>query len=65
MNPVNLIKQLEIFRLENKISQEKLAEKLGVSFATVNRWFNGRTKPNKTQSYHIMKLINGGKAVPV
>lgn len=28
------------------LSQEKLAAKLGVSFATVNRWENGRTKPS-------------------
>jgi transcriptional regulator with XRE-family HTH domain len=29
------------------ISQEDLARQLGVSFATVNRWENGRTKPMK------------------
>ena len=28
------------------ISQEDLAEKLGVAFATVNRWESGRCKPN-------------------
>ena len=30
-------------RLE--LSQAKFAEKLGVSFQSVNRWENGRTKP--------------------
>jgi len=54
---MKLIKKLEQYRLENKITQEKLAEMLGVSFSTVNRWFNGHSKPNKIQSYHIMKLI--------
>jgi transcriptional regulator with XRE-family HTH domain len=29
------------------ISQEDLARELGVSFATVNRWENGKTKPMK------------------
>ena len=29
------------------ISQVSLARELGVSFATVNRWENGRTKPLK------------------
>ena len=29
------------------ISQENLARELGVSFATVNRWENGRTRPMK------------------
>jgi len=56
-----LIKKLERYRLENKISQEKLAEKLGVSFSTVNRWLNGHSKPNKIQSYHIDKLIKKKK----
>lgn len=54
----DLIKQLETYRLENKISQEELAEKLDVAFSTVNRWLNGKAKPNKIQSYHIQKLLN-------
>ena len=29
------------------LSQEELAHALGVSFATVNRWENGRTAPSK------------------
>ncbi len=28
------------------ISQKTLADKVGVSFATVNRWEQGRTEPN-------------------
>lgn len=55
---MDIIKKLETYRLENKISQEDLAKKLGVAFSTVNRWLNGKTKPNKIQSYHIEKLIN-------
>jgi len=58
---MDLIKKLEIYRLENKISQEKLAEMLGVAFSTVNRWFNGHTEPNKIQKYHIEKLLKGKK----
>jgi transcriptional regulator with XRE-family HTH domain len=54
---MDLIERLEVYRLENRISREKLAKKLGVSFATVNRWLNGKTKPNKIQEYHIKKLI--------
>lgn len=53
----DIIKQLETYRLENKISQEQLAGKLGVAFSTVNRWLNSKAKPNKIQSYHIQKLI--------
>lgn len=29
------------------MSQEDLARALNISFATVNRWENGRTHPNK------------------
>ncbi len=35
-------------RAKLKITQDKLAKELGVSFATVNRWENGNTKPTKT-----------------
>lgn len=54
---MDLIKELEKYRLENKISQEQLAEDLGVAFSTVNRWLNGKAKPNKIQTYHIEKLL--------
>jgi transcriptional regulator with XRE-family HTH domain len=52
-----LIKKLEDYRLENKISQQKLAEILGVTFVTVNRWMNGKFNPNKIQKHHIKKLL--------
>ncbi len=29
------------------VSQEELAQRLGVSFTSVNRWENGQTKPSK------------------
>jgi len=56
---MNIIKKVEIYRLENKIPQQELARKLGVAFSTVNRWLNGKTKPNKIQQYHIDKFLNG------
>ncbi len=38
----------EIKQLRNKLglSQEQLAKRLGVSFVTVNRWENKKTKPS-------------------
>lgn len=36
------------------MSQEAFAKELGVSFATVNRWESGKTKP----TYKTMKLID-------
>ncbi|MFC1808479.1 helix-turn-helix transcriptional regulator [Candidatus Omnitrophota bacterium] len=58
---MDLIKKLEEYRLEHKISQEELAEMLGVHFITVNRWFNGRQKPNKMQEWHIKKMLKDSK----
>ena len=52
-----LIKKLDHYRLENRISQKQLADMLHVHFSTVNRWFNGKTTPNKIQQYHIKKLL--------
>lgn len=54
---MNIIKKVEIYRLENKITQQELAKKLGVTFSTVNRWLNGKTKPNEIQRYHIEKFL--------
>ncbi|MDX2213687.1 MAG: helix-turn-helix transcriptional regulator [Oculatellaceae cyanobacterium bins.114] len=38
----NLVRET---RQRLNLSQEKFAAKLGVSFQSVNRWENGRTKP--------------------
>ena len=55
---MDIVKKLELYRLENKITQEELAEELGVAFSTVNRWFNGWNVPGKIQQYHIEKFLN-------
>jgi len=34
-------------RRQLALSQEDLARQLGVSYATVNRWENGKSKPSK------------------
>ena len=54
---MGLIKQLEVYRLENRITQEEIAKEIGVNFSTVSRWLNGKTKPNKIQQYHIKKFL--------
>ncbi len=53
----DILIQLEDHRLKHKITQERLAGMLGVSFVTVNRWLNGKHKPNKIQEYQIRKLL--------
>jgi transcriptional regulator with XRE-family HTH domain len=55
----DLIAELDEYRLEHRITQQQLAELLGVAFVTVNRWLNGHTKPNRIQTYHIRKLLTG------
>ena len=57
MQSMQIVKQLENYRLENRISLQKIAEDIGVSFSTVSRWFSGKTKPGKIQQYHIEKYL--------
>jgi len=57
MQNMQIIKRLETYRLEKRVSLQKLAEDLGVSFSTVSRWFSGKTKPRKIQQYHIEKFL--------
>lgn len=46
--------QVKYVRKQLKLSQEKLASLLGVSFATVNRWETGHSMPTyKTQQSFI------------
>lgn len=55
---MDIVKRLELYRLENRITQQKLAKELGVAFSTVSRWFNGKTVPNKIQQYHVEKFLD-------
>lgn len=52
-------------RSQLAISQEDLARKLGVSFATVNRWENGQSKPSKLAKAQLdafcARMIQAGK----
>lgn len=54
---MDIVKQLEVYRLENRITQVVLARDIGVNFSNVSRWLNGKTKPNKIQQYHIEKFL--------
>ena len=38
------------------LSQEGLARELHVGFTSVNRWENGRTKPNRIARYALIEL---------
>ena len=43
-------------RTKLKLSQEELAQRLNVSFATVNRWENGKAQPQGTARDAIKQL---------
>lgn len=45
--PENFPATVKEVRRQLSLSQEGLAHALGVSFATVNRWENGKTIPSK------------------
>ncbi len=52
-------------RKQLALSQEDLARKLGISFATVNRWENGKSQPSKLARAQLdnfcTKMIRQGK----
>ena len=40
-----LIGDIKGYLERNKMSQEEFAHKIGISFSTLNRWLNKKTKP--------------------
>ena len=45
--PDNFAEIVKLVRQKLGLSQEELAQELGVSFSTINRWENGKTVPFK------------------
>ncbi|NCO35064.1 MAG: hypothetical protein AUJ92_02035 [Armatimonadetes bacterium CG2_30_59_28] len=48
--------RIKQFRSALGLTQEALAERLGISFATVNRWENGQTKPSQLSWSRLREL---------
>ena len=46
------------YRKKNAMSQEALAEKLGVARQTVSNWETGETSPNPEQLKQLSQLFN-------
>lgn len=60
-NSIDLIAELDNYRLKNKISQQKLAKILGVSVVTINHWLTRKAKVNKINEYQIRTLLKEQK----
>ena len=44
-------------RERTRLTQEKFAAKLGVTYPTINRWENGRAKPSPLALKQIKELL--------
>ena len=53
----NIAEELKKFRQQKGWSQDDLAREIGVSFATVNRWENGKTKPSRLAIEKIQVVV--------
>lgn len=65
INPDNFSDTVKKVRRQLGLSQEGLAQELGVSFTTINRWENGKTVPFKLARTQFdtfcAKMIKQGK----
>ncbi len=50
--------RIKELRKSLELSQEAMADRLSVSFASVNRWENGQTTPSKLAKVQIDALYN-------
>jgi Fic family protein/DNA-binding XRE family transcriptional regulator len=54
---MNIIEKLKIIKIVSGQTQEELAQKLNVSFATFNSWINGRSEPRRGSKENINDLF--------
>ena len=57
--------RIKELRDQLRLTQEAMAETLGVSFATVNRWENGWTVPSKLALRQIDLLCKERRIAPL
>ena len=55
---MNLADNLKKIRKDNNLSQEQLAEKLGVSRQSVSKWENGEAYPEMNNILELCKIFN-------
>src|SRR3990170_128496 len=54
--------QIKSIRSQLRMSQQAFAAAIGVSFATVNRWENGKAKPQKDRLSRLKVLLHEASA---
>ena len=54
---INIPRFVRELRKRTGLTQEKFAAKLGVTFPTINRWENGRTRPSPLAMQKIEELL--------
>jgi predicted ATPase/DNA-binding CsgD family transcriptional regulator/DNA-binding XRE family transcriptional regulator len=59
---IGQLRQLRQLRERLGLSQEQLAQRLGVSFATVNRWEGGRATPSARSKARLEQLLRQATA---
>lgn len=55
---MNLSEKLQLLRNNNRLSQEELAEKLGISRQAVSKWESGQSTPDLKKLIAIAELYN-------
>jgi putative transcriptional regulator len=57
MNQPEVGKLIRELRLALGLTQEQLAAALGVTYSTINRWENGRSKPSPLAMEKIKQMV--------
>jgi type I restriction enzyme M protein len=65
MTPEQTASLISRLRAQLNLSQEELAARLNSSFATVNRWENGKSKPQRAQREALLALAEEAGIDPV
>jgi len=64
MNHDQAAQLIALLRTQLNLSQEQLAARLNVAYATINRWELGKSKPQKAQQEAILELMDEAGLVP-
>ncbi len=62
-NHHELISQLTQYRLKNRLTQQQLAQKLGVSRMSLSRWLKGHCLPRPIPMFHIKELLKNSHVI--